>query len=122
MGWYPLIDDEHLSFPEELREKVIQTRLKSRSKFKNRPEEEFEWAIFFCEEIGYSGGNKALCFLGQRWRLRRQSNWQVEIVGPHVYKHKRYPNDQIEFWKTITEMLKHHGLPYDDTRYKWYWY
>lgn len=113
MGWYPLYDNEHLNFPEELREKVIKARLKSRSKHKDYDDDEYVWAIYWCEAIG-PRGNKSFPSLAQRWKYRLQTNWQVDIEGPHVAKNDPMVMDGATYWKTIDECLSHFGLTRED--------
>ena len=117
MAWYPLYDNEHLAFPEELREAVLDKRRKSRSKHKAHDEGEYAWAVYWCAQIG-PNINRVYPFLAQRWQYRLLSNWQVEMPGIHPQP----PNPDLVgggrkfYWDSITEVLASVGLAHDDTR------
>lgn len=114
MAWYPLYDDEHLAFPQELREAVLKERKRSRSKHKAHDEDEYVWAIYWCVRIG-PGINMVYPYLALRWKFRLQSNWQTEIEGPHsTYDEELGCTD--DHWDSIDEVLSSVGLNYDNTR------
>lgn len=114
MGWYLLEGDEHLNLSEELREKVKQTRLKSRSKHKSYDEDEYEWAVYWCECFGPNLDEDALyghsfVSLAQRWRPRPQSCWSVPITGPHTAEPTEdYPLG-YQYWNSLAEFLESVG-------------
>lgn len=115
MGYYVLEDDEHLAFPEELRNEVIKARQKSRSKHKAHPEDEYVWAVYYCEYFSGGGGSIAFPSLTQAWKFREQSNWSAPIEGPHRKKPRGW-DKETDYWKNIKECIEAFGLKFDKNR------
>lgn len=115
MGYYQLGENEHLAFPSELREAVIRKRLKSRSKHKNHDEDEYFWAIYYCEYIGgYRMTFPSLC---QVYKFRPQSEWSESIEGPHErVSPENKSAGKIDYWKSIRECIESFGLTFDKKR------
>lgn len=115
MAWYPLEKDEHLAFPAELREAVLKKRKGSRSKHKNYDNDEYVWAVYWSEMIGYGADRKIFPCLAQRWKFQLRTNWDIEINGPH----ESFIDDfdkVFKYWKSIEEFLSSFGLKYDKSR------
>ena len=115
MGYYHLRENEHLAFPQELRDAVIKARLKSRSKHKDYDDDQYVWVVYYSEYVG----NRKMAFpsLCQYYKFRAQSEWSADIEGPHK-KVAPWNKDlgEVDYWKTIRECVESFGLKFDENR------